>query len=342
MSRALWDQLKAKQIAFLRARLVSEEAARDFRARLPDGWTALLATPLGQLADADAVNRALDAALTEPFVARTVRPAARAALVSLVAAARAEQSRAGEFVPERARPKIDRLLARPKILPERLMREVLESDAMEEVMHDVLFSVLKEFSQKVNPFVAEWGLPSLFKKLSPFGLGGVGKGLESMRAEFEKRSEPEMRKFLRTISRQALRDTTDALITRADEPKFVALRKHVAAWALEQQVAAHLTLDDEGTALAEEIGVDVLEHNLTREALASRRRAAVSAFIAAHRDLNLRAVLARHGITVEPDFDAIAAVLWPLVRSACESPPVQAWLESLVTEFFDSLPDELG
>lgn len=341
MSRAVWNQLKARQIAFLRARLTSEEAARDFRARLPEGWVALLATPLGQLADADALNRALDSALSAPFVARTIRPAARAVLVATVAAARAEQARAGDFVPDRARPKIDRLLERPKIIPEPLLRQVLESDAMEEVMHDVLYTVLKEFSQRVNPFVAEWGLPALFKKLSPFGFGGVGKSLESARIEFEKRSEPEMRKFLRGISRQALRDTSDTLISRADEPKFVELRKHVAAWALDQGAATHLTLDDEGSALAQEIGLDVLEHNLTRDALAARRRAAVADFVAAHRDLSVRAVLARHGITVEPDFDALAAVTWPLVRAACESAPVQAWLEAVVSEFFDKLPDEL-
>ena len=63
MSRALWDKLKARQIAFLRARLVSEQASRDFRARLPEGWAALLATPLGELTDPSALNRALDAAL---------------------------------------------------------------------------------------------------------------------------------------------------------------------------------------------------------------------------------------------------------------------------------------
>lgn len=52
MSRALLNELKARQIAFLEARLVSEAAARDFRERLPAGVAALLATPLGELNDA--------------------------------------------------------------------------------------------------------------------------------------------------------------------------------------------------------------------------------------------------------------------------------------------------
>jgi hypothetical protein len=337
-SRAQLERLKARQIAFLRERLVSEQAEREWRERLPAAWALLLATPLGRVADAEALNRALDAALSARAASRAIRPAARVALSWLTAAARGDQARVREYVPGAARLKIDKLLERPSILPERLVREVLDSEAMDEVMHDVLSSALREFSQRVNPFVADWGLPALLKRLSPFGLG---KGLESARAEFERRLEPEIGRFLRGFSSRARRDTTEALIARAGEPKFVALRQRVASWLIEQRVAdlaGGLTAEDE--ALAQEIQLDVLEHNVSREAIASQRRAAVAAFVAAHRDRTVGEVLARYGIALEPDFDAITAATWPLVRTAWESAPVQAWLEALVMEFFDGLPDE--
>lgn len=339
MSRALWDKLKARQIAFLRARLVSEQASRDFRARLPEGWAALLATPLGELTDPSALNRALDAALSGP-AARAIRPATSAALSALVTAARSDQAIAGDFVPGAARPKLERLVGRPSIVPEKLVREVLESEAMDEVMQDVMATLLRDFSQRVNPFVAEWGLPSLLKKLSTFGLG---KGLDSMRAEFERRLEPEISRFIRGASRRSLRETSDALVARAGQPKHVALRKHLAMWTLEQRVSELLApLDDEGAAVVQELVLDVIEHNVGRRDLAAKRREAVLAFYIEHRTRPVGEVLSRHGVVLEPDFDALAGALWPLVRAACESAPVQAWIEGLVGEFFDGLPEELG
>jgi hypothetical protein len=246
-------------------------------------------------------------------------------------------------VPQAARPKIDRLLERPKLVPAKLLREVMESEAFEEVMRDRMYEAMKEFSEKVNPFFAEWGLPSLLRKLSPFGFGGVGKSLDGVKAEFQRRLEPETRKFLQGFSRQAMRETADVIIARGDEPKFIAVRKKVAAWLLEQEIGELARqLDAEGTALAQEIGLDVLEHNLGREALAARRRAAVEAFVAANRALPIGELLAREGIAFTPDFDAIAAATWPFVQSACASAPVQGWLEALVAEFFDGLPEDLG
>lgn len=337
-SRARLDRLKAQELAFLREHLVSERAERAWRERMPAAWASLLATPLGRVADAGALNRALDLALSARAASRAIRPAARALLLSLDAAARADTTRVRERVPGGARLKIDKLLERPSIVPDRLVREVLDSEAMDEVMHDVLYEALREFSQRVNPFVAEWGLPALLKRLSPLGLG---KGIESARVEFERRLEPEIRRFLRGFSSRARQGTTDALIARAGEPKFVALRQRVASWLIEQRIADLAAgLDAEGAALAQEIALDVLEHNLSREAIATRRRAAVAAFVAAHRDRTVGEVLAHHAIAIEPDFDAIAAATWPLVRAACESAPFQAWLEALVTAFFDGLPDE--
>ncbi|HSO00438.1 MAG TPA: hypothetical protein VLS89_19235 [Candidatus Nanopelagicales bacterium] len=342
MSSALWEQLKTRQIAFLRARLVSEQGARDFRARLPEGWAALMATPFGELTEPAALNRAIDAATSGP-ASRAARPVATAALAAIDAALRADPSAAGDYVPAAAREKLERLAARPQIVPEKLVRELLESEAMDEVMQDVMAALLRDFSQRVNPFVAEWGLPSLLKKLSPFGFGGLGKGLESTRAEFEKRLEPEINRFLRSSSRRALRETSDALVQRAGQPKHVALRKHLAAWTLEQRFSELLSpLDGEASALAHEMALDVVEHVLGRQDVAARRREAVLAFYIEHRTRPVGEVLERLGVKLEPDFDAIGGVVWPLVRAACESPPVQAWLEGLVAEFFDGLPDELG
>ncbi|WP_434043821.1 MULTISPECIES: hypothetical protein [Sorangium] len=343
MSRALLNELKARQIAFLEARLVSEAAARDFRERLPAGFAALLATPLGALADAAAIARALDALAAEESLRRAVRPAAAAALAALIEAARAERRRAKELMPEGARATIDRILEQPKLVPERLVREVLESAALDAVMRDVLYDALKEFSEKVNPFFAEWGLPALLKRVSPFGLGGVGKTMGTMRGEFERRLEPEIRRFLQGFSRTAMRQVQDIVVAKGDTPEFVGLRKHVATWVLEQQVSELIgQLDAKSSALAEELGADVAAQVLRDRPVRQRLHEATAAFVAAHANEPLGEVLGRFGIKPALDFDALAAALWPVVRSLCATEPVRAWIASVVEEFFDGLPDGIS
>ncbi|KYG09299.1 hypothetical protein BE21_18650, partial [Sorangium cellulosum] len=257
-------------------------------------------------------------------------------------AARAERRRAKELMPEGGRDKLDRILEQPKIVPERLVREVLESAALDAVMRDVLYDTLKEFSEKVNPFFAEWGLPALLKRVAPFGLGGVGKAMGTLQGEFERRLEPEIRRFLQGFSRTAMRQVHDILIAKGDTPEFVGLRKHVATWVLEQEICALVgQLDAKSSALAEELGADVAAQVLRDRPVRARTSEAIAAFVAAHARAPLGEVLGRFGIAPALDFDALAAALWPLVRSACATGPVRAWLASVVEEFFDGLPDGL-
>ncbi|WP_437797117.1 hypothetical protein [Sorangium sp. So ce693] len=340
MDRALLNELKARQIAFLEARLVSEAAARDFRERLPAGFAALLATPLGELVDAGAIGRALEALAAEEPLRRAVRPAAAAALAALVEAARAERRRGKELLPEGARDKLDRILEQPKIVPERLVREVLESAALDAVMRDVLYDTLMEFSEKVNPFFAEWGLPALLKRVAPFGLGGVGKTMGAMRGEFERRLEPEIRRFLQGFSRTAMRQVHDLLVAKGDTPEFVGLRKQVATWVLEQEICALVgQLDAKSSAIAEELGADIAAQLLRDRPVRARTSEAIAAFVAAHAGEPLGEALGRLGIAPELDVGALADALWPVVRSMCATGPVRAWLASVVEEFFDGLPD---
>lgn len=343
MTRALLDDLKARQIAFLEARLVSDAAARQWREHLPAGWTALLAMPLGELANAEAIGRAIDAVAREGSLREAVRPAAAAAFAAVQAAARADRRRAGELVPAAAREQLDRILEQPKLIPEQLLREILESEAIEAVMRDVLYDVLKEFSERVNPFSADGGLSGLLRKVAPFDLGVLGKGVGSVREEFERRIEPEIRKFLQGFSRTARRETIDIVVAKADMPAFIALRKHVVSWLLAQEIGALARqLDEPSAALAQQLGLGVVELAVKEERLRKRRKDAVTAFFAAHGKEPVGEVLRGFGITLAPDFDVLAALSWPVVRSFCATAPVRGWLASVVAEFFDGLPDDLG
>jgi hypothetical protein len=329
-------ELKRRHLAFLEARLVSPRAAEEWRAHAAGVHQALLAARVGDVIDARALADALDAALTGEAVERAARPVAKRLLPLVLRELRTDDARLGDRVPAATRKKIDALLERKGLLPERFLREVVEQEAVDEVMRDVLYDGLKEFSEKVNPFTAEWGIPSLLKRLSVLG-AGLGKGLDSVRAEFDRRLEPEIRKFLAGFSRRGLRGMVDATITRSDLPKSVALRKHLAAWLLEQQLGDLMRgADEETIALGQEIGLDIAAAELGREALRARRRALIEEAIAAVKDQTVGEALAGIGVTLVPDLDAIAAATWPVVRAAMASPAVQGWLAGIVGEFYDA------
>jgi len=338
-SRAALEDLKARHIAFLTARLSSPRARSEWRANVAAALDELLQKPLASLVDPTALDAALDIALSRATFDETLRPAleelARAAHAALVA----ERAPIGTFVSPTARDDLFALFARPDLIPPKLIREVADHEAAREVMREVMHDALKQFSERVNPFVAEWGLPSLLKKLGPFGLGGVGKSIDALRVDFEKRLDPEIKKFLHGFSRDALKNTADSVINRADTPPFIALRKRLAAFLLEQRLAEVL-LDAKGSDQLVRIALEVTTHVVSQEAMIARRRAFIRAFLQTHGDKPLTDILKTFGVPAKPPaslVDALADATYPVVATVLHTDAAQRWLRSLVDEFYDGL-----
>ena len=334
LSPAALTALKARHLAFLEARLVSAEAEAEWAKSLGPVVADLLSTRVGELASPARLADAADALFTAEAVERTVRPLARHIVSILLQELRTEKGTVGARVPAATKKRIDELLERPGLFPDRLVRAMSEEDAIEEVLRDTLYDALKEFSEKVNPFVADWGLPALLKRLGPFGMG---KGLDAMRLDFEKRLDPEIRKFLQGMSRKSLRKMVEFTIAKADEPRFVAVRKRVAVWLLEEEIAVlSRSTDAEVVLLAQEIGLDITAAELSREGFRARRRAMIEAALVARKDRTAREVLDELGVGLVLDFDSLARASWPLVRAAFATPAVRSWLAGIVGEFYDA------
>jgi hypothetical protein len=335
-------QLKARHLAFLAARLVSAEAAAEWRAQVAAAYDTLLAARVGQVVDARALADALDAALTSEAVERAARPLAKHLLPLVLGELRAESGTVRERVPAATQQRLDAFMARPGLVPERLLLEIVDQDAIDEIMRDVLYDGFKEFSEKVNPFTAEWGIPSLLKRMSVLG-GAMSKGVETVKAEFDRRLEPEIRRFLAGFSRRGLHRLVEVTIARADQPTSIAFRKHLVAWVLDQEIAALAREADEETlALGREIGLDVAAAELGRAEGRARRRAVIEATVAAAKDLTVGEALAALGVTLRVDTESVAAASWPAVKMVLGSAPVMAWFEKMLGEFYDGEAEAAG
>lgn len=327
-------QQKARHLAFLEARLVSAKAEAEWRDTAAAVLAALLGARIADLVDPGAVADALDAILTSEAVERAARPLGKRILPLVLRELSAEPGKLGDRVPAETRKKIDALFDRPAVFPARLFRELLEQDAVEQVVRDMLFDALKEFSEKANPLTSERGIPSLLKRMSVFG-GAVGKGLEAAKADFDRRLEPEIRRFLADFTRKSLRRMAEAPAARPDQPASGALQKHMLTWALEQELGALAReADVEAIALAQEIGMDLVAADLGRDARKKQRRALVEELVAAAGDRSVGQALAELGVTLVPDVEAVARATWPVVKVLMGSDAVKGWLAGVVGEFY--------
>lgn len=339
VSRAALDDLKSKQVAFLHMRLVSPTARAEWRVNVAKIFDELLDVPIGELVETNALVAAIDALLVHTVLDTTLQPV----LLQIVRALRAmlvtEQARIGTFVPPNAQRVFRDLAARSSSLTVPLVREISEHEAARLVMTDVLHDALVQFSDRVNPFVADWGLPSIIKKFSPFGLGGVGKSVDGMRVEFERRLEPEIRKFLIGFSREALRKGAGSITSQSDTPAFIALRQRIVAFLFEQRFADVL-LEERDSDAVTRAAVDVFVHLCTDDKLAQRRRQIVKEFVEANARSSVRSVLVALGAPDKPPpgvVDVCAEASFPAFAAAVGSAAGKLWLEGLVAEFYDGL-----
>jgi len=337
-TRAALDELKRRHVEFLSSRLTSEQAKGEWRTNVAAILDELTQAPLGRVVDAEALEKVLDVALSKAIFDDAVRPAVDKIAKDVSAELTREKAPLGTFVSEQAQKSLADFFARPDLIPPKLLREITEHEAAREVMRDILYDALKQFSERSNPFVAEWGLPSLLKKLGPFG-GGVGKSIDSVRIEFERRLDPEIRKFLVGFSRTALEDTTTSIIARADTPSFIALRRRLASFFLEQRFA-ELLPNAEGLAQATRVGLDIAGHLGSNETLAAKRRAFLQGFVSTHQHKPVGEVLASLGLPAKPPsalVTALAEATFPAFVSAIQSPSAQRWLASVAADFYDNL-----
>ena len=337
ISRDALNELKSRQAAFLKNRLVSPKAKEEWRTIIEQAYASLLARRLGELTSPAALSSLVESALAQVTAAHATSNVFKQIESFMRAELRANSSHVGVYVPDSARKLIDTFLERPKLVPEGLIRKIFEQDAMEEAMRDVLFDTLKTFNDSVNPFFADWGLPALIKRFLPIGSGAVLKSMEAVRGEFDKRLEPEIRKFLKGFSRKALKKMADFIVASSDEPKAIGVRKSLASWLYEQEVKNIVAnADDAGLALSRQIGAEIASHITGMDSTKKRQSALIEAFFALHKKHTLAQVLAHYEITSSPDFDVIADVSWPAVKAVLESDSVSAWTLSLISEFFDS------
>ncbi|MFO0618025.1 MAG: hypothetical protein U0414_35870 [Polyangiaceae bacterium] len=332
---AILEDLRRRHLAFTIERLTGSEARAILESNVRSAIDALLASKVEDVVSADGIAKAIDALASSPAVEKMWRPAVRMFVLLEVARLREDSAPIGQYVPDRARADVRDLLARPGIMPAKLIRQVAEHEASEAVMRDVLDKAITDFQANVNPFTSDWGLPGLLKKMGPLGIG-LAKSLESVQHEFEKRIQPELKRFLQGAAKRALKRGAEVMIERSDEPSFVALRRELFAWALEQPTNEVLNLDEKVVELGEAAAYEISRHVVSSDATRKRRRATIDMLFSAHRKQTVAQAMAVYGISPVLDAAAIAGALIGPVVAWVKSPAGARFLDDAIGAFYDA------
>jgi hypothetical protein len=293
---------------------------------------SILDTPVAQLVDRPKLDAALDLALCVGVSGTWTIPLARRLAELVMVRLRARPESMEHFVPQSAREKLDELVGLPEVIPETLVNELSKDPAVEALIQDVLFEALKQFSHKVNPFVAEWGLPALLRHLPPFGFGALKSAFEARKAEFEERMEPEIRKFVQGFSRKSVERLRDLALRKQKEPELVALRKRLLGVVLARPLRDFVWSPEEPqTKLALDAAAEITRHVAAAPLVREQIEELVEAGLRSHGDKTLRAVLEELGVK-PPDPKAMAEAYLPLGRAALRSSLLCEAVEEAIAE----------
>jgi hypothetical protein len=337
LPKGVLAELRRRHARFLRERLVSEAAREDWMQLARQSWESLAAQRVRDVVDAKAAAAALVRVLDADSVQRLLAPLLKEIARQSVATLRGDETKLGDYVPADARAAVDKLLERHDLIPDDLVRKVFEQKVVEDAIQNTLYDALTQFQSTVNPFFAEWGLPSILKRM-PIGGGMILSSMEAMRGEFDRRVEPEIRKFLAVFSRRTQGEIAELFLSRSGDPKLVQLRKDIVAYLYTRPIKDLLAgLDDEVTEttafVAERVALRVVERKETTTSL----EAALERLLEEHGDATVGEWLERTGASADAALERWAEIVWPLVRNALASAPVVELLERLTAEFYDTL-----
>ncbi len=318
--------------SWVRTRLIEGARPREeWRELWEATWEHLLATPVHDLLDVNAVRAATDALVDPDLVAELSRPVVANVAGVVIAELRADNEPVDRFLPPEAQDRLLEALARPGLVHPDWVRTMFRGEAAEAVLNDALYRALRDFSTL---------LPRLLVKVSPMGrfgvLGNAGAFAEKLIDELEKRIEPEIKTFLTESTGHVLERAAEFTIARIDDPASIEFRATLVRFMLSKSPAFFLDpADDE---LVGDIGA-VVEMTARHLAASPEMRAAIHAWIDRAIDhcenKSVGEALALDGNRVRPPTDALADATWPAFVSVLTSPRAQAWIDELVDELID-------
>ena len=308
--------------------LFGPRARTEWRGPLETTVKAALDAPLGSLVVGDALADFVELVVERAFLTDTVKPVATALARFLLAEAQRDGRPLASYLSTETRDAVTAFAVSAKPVPAALLEALLAEKGVRAFVEGFLFDAMQEFYERANPFFADSGLPAMVKKMIPIGSGAVLKALDVLRDEFEKRLEPELKKFLGGFTGRAL-GSLKVGVGGGSRELAEGLASTVLGFVLNRPVselASEMQPERMDSAVA--MVIAILADLDDDETFRARRREIVKGFLTANASTPVRDVLAHHHVRIAPNFDALADATYPLVSGIVRLAPVRSWFAS--------------
>ena len=324
------ERTRAKQ--WLRVRLTEGDRPREeWRELWAAGWQHLIRTPVEYLVDPRAVADLADRLAESQFLIEVPTPLLHRVLRAAIESLREDDEPLRRSMPDEVHRRLREAVARPGLIHPDWVHATLQGEAVEAVLNDMLYRVLKDFSTLIPRMMTK--MPSLGR----FSLiGGAGALAERLIREVEKLVEPEIRAFLADSTGRVLENAAEFTIARIDDPAQLEFRATFFDFVLSRSPAFLLANVDEPLTEDLELAVGATLRHLSQDPKARQAlRDGIERGIRSCAGKTVGEVLELGAGSPAPPIDALADASWPAFRSLIESPFAERWMDSLVDELLD-------
>ena len=283
--------------AWLKARI--NRAEPDWQRLLGAMYRHLLDQPFDQLVDKVNLRAVIDRHLEAERATALARLVFRGAVRPLVDEGRRDNEPIGRWLPPDAHQKLEALAAEPGLIGRAWVEELFSQSAAEELLAEVLYQSLKDFSTLV-PRVMQKVLPSGLGRIAGFAASAGGKVFD----EVERLLDGEIRRFLEKGTRKGLDRAAAFAAQNLDGPTALEGRRNMVRFVLAKSGQFHLEpLTDPRIDTLESVAEAAATHFGTREETGAVVDRFLDRIWSTHQGRTVREVLASVGVEEEPPYD---------------------------------------
>lgn len=332
--------LQKRNISFLHDKVQSPTFKEEIFSIIEQYRIWLLKQQINTMVEAGKIKDLMKLFFAGETLERVFQNVVKPALINELKELNDSHEHVSHYLPAHSQEIIGKLLDSPHLLPPKWLKKSFEHKAFHQLMASLLYNALKEFTLQVNPFFSSWGLPALLKKAAPFGLdpfGVGGKVIDTVKNEFEKQLEPQIKQFLSIFTGTGLQHVYGFMTSPGNSQIFIDLKKDMFLKIKDEEVSSFTNgLKEPRTTQLSEVVCTTIIHYLRLESTHLLIEKEIDIFFEKQGKMTIEDFFTAYDIDSQRWSGEVLEMLWPSLAKYFQSREFHSVLDNMVNEFYDN------
>lgn len=341
------NQLRKRHLSYFQKKLKSDSMYSELSKIIDHYRNWLLSQQVGDFVDTDVLKSILKLLLDGAFLEELLENIVKPYIISELNRIREDNEEIDYYFDERSLKLLRDVISNPDLLPKEWLEKTLDHEAFHQLMASLLYNALKEFTIQVNPFFSSWGLPALLKKAAPFGgifdpFGVGNKVIDTLKTEFEKQLEPQIKNFLTFFTGTAIQHAYSFATGKENKKIFIELRQDMLTNILAEKTSiftSSLTPKaiEQFAELSSSMTLQYLRRKSTRKLIKER----IDSFFDERNEQTFGEIFAKYNIDTYSWSRELLNLIRPILRTYLQSKEFSLIIELMVNDFYDQELEKL-